>query len=123
MTEPAWRRHEREVADWLGLTTTPGSGNQFHAPGDAVDNARLLDSPYALMVDCKQTAKKSYSMTSAFLRQAHRTAAERGKRFVLALRFSTESPIPAYADQDYVVVALHDFIEILEAARGADTVG
>ena len=117
MSEPAWKRHERQLAEWLGLQTTPGSGNQFNAPGDAVDNSRLLDNPFALMVDGKETSRKSYSLSSLFLRQSHRTAAERGKRFVLAVRFSAAS------DEDYVVVGLHDFMEILEAARGADALG
>lgn len=110
--EPKWQRHEREVADILGLRRTITSGNKWFDPGDGVTRGR---SPFPLYADCKCTEKHSFSLKLADLYQMQDRAAEMGKRLIMPVRFH-----PAVGPQDYVVIGLHDFAELLDLARQED---
>lgn len=109
-----WRAHEKHVQDLLGLDSTPGSGNQFYAPGDAVDNRHPGESNFAILADAKCTERGSYSLNHHFLVQQTDRAVELGKRFVMPVRFDGGS-----RPDDYVVLGLDDFAELLEMAKQA----
>jgi len=111
---PGWEAHEQHVNELLGLDSTPASGARWQAPGDGCDNNHPLDTVFPLMIDAKYTASQSYSVSAKFMRQATERAMELGKRFVLPLRFwSRGAPGP----EDYIVLGLDDFAELLELAR------
>ena len=105
MGDPRWRRFEHDVQNRLHLDSTPGSGNQFFAPGDAVDHRHLLLSRFPILADCKYTEKLSFTLNSHFLHQQVERATELGKRFVMPIRFSCHG--------DYVVLTLDDLAELL----------
>ena len=110
----AWREWEHHVQEVLGLDSTPASGNQFNAPGDAVDNRHPSESGFPLLVDCKFTEKMSYPLNLINARLWLLRGIERGKRAILAIRIlppSFEHP------GDFVVISLDDFAELLEKAR------
>ena len=111
---PTWEQWEHHVQEVLGLSSTPGSGNQFHSPGDAVDTGR--DSVFPLIADCKATERLSYSLTAKFWRQWERKAAEEGKRFIAPIRIDTNVREPV----DVVVIGLDDLAELLEMARAGE---
>lgn len=112
MVVPAWQAFEHDIQGMLGLSSTPASGSQWNAPGDAVDNEH--GSWFAVLADAKCTEKSSYSISARFMRQGVAAAAELGKRFILPVRFRGRG-----APQDYVVLTLDDFAELLEKARSA----
>ena len=105
-----WRDHEAEIQKVLGLSSTIASGAKYHDPGDAADHDR--DSPFPLIADCKCTERGSYSLNRKALAQWADKAAEVGKRFILPVRFWSRDTC-----DDYVVVSLHDFAELLYLAR------
>lgn len=102
--EPKWQRHEREVADILGLRRTITSGNKWYDPGDGTSRGR-----FPLYVDCKCTEKGSFSLKLDTLNDLQFRAAEMGRRLILPVRFH-----PDVGPQDYVVIGLHDFAELLD---------
>ena len=112
---PGWRAHEKHVQELLGLDSTPGSGNQFYAPGDAVDNRHGGESFFPILADAKCTERGSYSINHHFMVKQTDRAVELGKRFVMPLRFDGGS-----RPDDYVVLGLNDFAELLEKARHLD---
>ena len=107
----SWKQHEKYVQEVLGLDSTICSGNKFYDPGDAVDNDR--ESPFPIIADCKFTERKSFSVASKTLSQWTDKAAEMGKRFIMPVRLSPKGS----TSQDYVVIGLHDFAELLNLAR------
>lgn len=110
MAREPWRDHEAEIQRILGLSSTIASGSQFHDPGDAADHDH--DSVFPIIADCKCTERGSYSINRKVLDQWRERAAEVGKRFVLPVRFWSRG-----GSDDYVVVSLHDFAELLDLAR------
>jgi hypothetical protein len=111
---PGWEAHEQAIQHLLGLDSTPASGSQFYAPGDAVDNRHPRHSSFALLADAKYTEKGSFALNHHFLVEQVERATELGKRFILPLRFW---PKGAYHPDDYVVSTLDDFAELVEARR------
>lgn len=111
--QPGWQAHEKHVQELLGLDSTPGSGNQFNAPGDAVDHRHPRESSFPVLADCKYTEKGSYSVNHHFMAQQSDAAAAIGRRFVMPIRFYHRG---ALAPDDYVVMGLDDFAELLERA-------
>jgi hypothetical protein len=109
-----WEIHEAYIQELLGLDSTPASGAKWQAPGDAVDNHHPSDTVFPLLADAKFTESQSYSVSAKFMRQQTAQAAEAGKRFILPLRFW---PRGQRQPEDYVVLSLEDFHELLEMAR------
>ena len=110
MSREHWRDHEAEIQKVLGLSSTIASGAKYHDPGDAADHDR--DSPFPLIADCKCTDRGSYSLNRKALAQWADKAAEVGKRFILPVRFWSRDTC-----DDYVVISLHDFAELIHLAR------
>lgn len=108
--EKHWQRHERELQEALGLNSTIASGNQFNDPGDGSTGHNRLN-PIPIIIDCKCTEKKSYSLNSEMLSEWLQRAAELGKMFMLPVRFVNSDP------QDYVVLQLDDLLLLLELAK------
>lgn len=106
-----WREWEQQAAWELGLELTIASGNKFFDPFDAV--SRTPNDPFPLAVDCKLTARGSFSLKAKELGQYRRRAAEEGKRLVVPLRFWTPDNPP----EDYAVLGFHDFVELMDRAR------
>ena len=107
MTEPKWQRHEREVRELLGLDATITSGNKWFDPGDGITRGRR--SPFPLYADCKCTEKHSFSLKLADLYHLQDRAADMGRRLIVPIRFH-----PAVGPQDYCLIGLHDFAELLD---------
>lgn len=117
MPEKGWERHEREVQELLGLRATIASGSQWHDPSDGVTPGHYSDSSFPLMVDCKCTTQKSYSLNRAFLADWREKAEMSGKRFALPVRFedkASRTPV----SEDYIVLTLNDFVDLLNQAEG-----
>jgi hypothetical protein len=112
---PGWQEFETHVQQLLGLDSTPASGGRFHAPGDAVDHHHPTQSRFPLFADCKFTQRLSFSLNRHFLLQQSERAVELGKRFILPLRFWHHHN----AYEDYVVLRLDDFAELMDLARCA----
>lgn len=111
MPEKGWERHEREVAEMLGLDRTITSGNKFFDQGDAVTRGR--SHPFPLYVDCKYTEHSSISVRLLHLRQWSEQAAEQGKRFLLPIRFHVKAE---GTDDDWAMISLHDLKELMDKA-------
>lgn len=109
-----WRAFEDHVNSLLGLESTVASGSQFYDKGDGVDRS---ESDFAVQVDAKYTEKRSHSVNAQLMRQWAARAALSGKRFVLAIRIW--EPSLNYGD-DYVVLRLDDFAELLAKLKEAD---
>jgi len=118
MSTPAWEQWEHEVQDALDLASTPGSGNQWHAPSDGRTVGHPTDVGRGWMVDCKTTVQKSFSLTRKMLGQWEDKAAVHGHRFLLPLRFLATDR--SGRTQDYAVLSWDDFLELNERAGRAD---
>lgn len=103
--------HEAYCQEALGLDTTAGSGSQWHDIGDGTTRDQYSKS-FRLMIDAKSTVKGSYSVKEAFMAGWVDKAIELGKRFALPIRFLK----PNGHHQDYVVLTMDDFVELLEMA-------
>lgn len=112
-TVPGWEAHEHYVQDLLGLDSTPASGSQFNDPGDAVDHRHPRLSRFPILADAKYTEKGSYSVAHHWMVKQVDRATELGKRFILPIRFW---PRGAQHPDDYVVLTLDDFAELMELA-------
>jgi hypothetical protein len=111
MDRRLWQKHEKDLQEALGLSSTVGSGNQSHDIGDGSNgHNRLQDFP--MVIDCKATEKKSYSLTYELMESWLQRAAELGKMFLLPIRFVNA---PKY--KDYVVIELSDFQLLLAYAK------
>ncbi len=109
-----WEAWESYANRALGLSATVASGSQAHDPGDGVDRRHHTETGYALMVDCKYTEQKSFSINAKLMGQYVRRAAEAGKRFALPVRLVDKGGLEAH---DYVVVPLQDYVALLETYR------
>lgn len=94
----------------MGLDATICSGSKFNDPGDATHHHNPHDQ-FRLLVDCKYTDTKSYSVSGKFMSQWTDRSTELGKRFIVALRLQ---------DEDYVVMSMNDFEEMWNAVRAHD---
>ena len=112
-----WERWEAEVATTLGLTQTRASGSMFHDTGDAVTRDRT--SPFPLWADAKFTERSSFALNLSKLLRYEEQATEAGKRFVLPLRFGRIDHPP----QDYLVIGMADFAELLSLLPKSDQNG
>jgi hypothetical protein len=109
-----WEAWESYANRALGLSATVASGSQAHDPGDGVDRRHHTETGYALMVDCKYTEQKSFSINAKLMGQYVRRAAEAGKRFALPVRLVDKGGLEVH---DYVVVPLQDYVALLETYR------
>lgn len=109
-----WAAWESYINRLLGLDSTLASGSQAHDVGDGVDRRHHSETDYALMVDCKYTEQKSFSVNAKLMAQYVRRAAENGKSFLLPVRLSDTSTKQVH---DYVVVPLQDYVMLLESYR------
>ena len=109
---PAWARWEAYVQHLLGLDSTIASGGKWYDISDGVDRDRY-GSSFQLIIDAKATEKGSYSVTRKFMAQWRLKAEMMGKRFAVPIRFVS----PHGMNDDYVVLGLDDFAELLEMAR------
>jgi len=107
-----WRRWEEELAEALCLDLTPGSGNKWHDPGDAV--TREHDSIWPWYAEAKYTEARSYTLKAWELHAWTTKAAEVGKRLIVGVRFAHRNGV---GSEDYVVLRKHDFEELLDAHR------
>lgn len=110
-----WRPFEDYVNELLGLDATVASGSQFYDKGDGVDRS---ESDFAIQADAKYTEGLSFSVSHKLMYQWATRARQSGKRFVLAVRLW--SPVLNSPD-DFVVLSLNDFAELLEKAREAES--
>ena len=109
---PAWKRFEEDVAALLGLSPTIASGSKHYDPGDGVH--RGLSHAFPLYADAKYTEHIAFALKSFELRQYVERAAEMGKRFIMPIRFGSKA---VGHHEDYVVLSLHDFKELLDGHR------
>lgn len=109
MIERGWQAFERYIQQVLGLDSTISSGSKFYDPGDAVTRGRK--APFPLFCDAKYTEYSSRPLKLRELRDYSGRAAELGKRMVLAVRFWPQGDVEP---QDYAVIGLHDFAELLD---------
>lgn len=112
-----WQEHERYTAEVLGLEMTIASGSQYHDPGDAVTRGHYSETSQWIS-DAKYTERKSFAVNAEFMKKWVERAGEQGKRFLLPLRFSRKNQWGDWEGEDYVVLQLDDFAELLEAYRG-----
>ncbi len=124
-----WKEHERAVQEALGLDATVNSGNQFHDPGDAADRRHPSEAGGILILaDAKCTTRKSYSLRRDDMKHWCSRAREHGKVGVLPIRFedlpSPRRPSDPVQSEDYVVLELTDFAEMLfRATHRPDVTG
>ena len=114
MRKMTWETAEQDLRDALGLDSTPGSGNQWNAPGDAVDHRHYLDTATAFIADTKSTKHKSYSLKESFLKEWTEKAMEMGKTFLLHIQFQDHDK---NKKTDWVLCSLADFSEISSGDR------
>ena len=106
-----WRRHEKEVANELGLRQTVSSGNQWYEKGDATTADHPMDSELQFDADMKCTSKKSFSLDVEFMNANRRRSQLNGKIFLLPVRFQYGKE---YEHQcDYITLGLGDFEYLL----------
>lgn len=102
-------KHERDIADALGLRVQPGSGNQWANQGDAAgDRTRQR---FAFTFDCKATRGESIGVSASMWSKIEEQSG--GERPALALRWYGDDRL-SIIRHDLVVVSLDDFVEVLE---------
>lgn len=111
-----WAVFEEDVQDLLGMDATVASGSKFYDIGDGVHRGHYSDVKYPLLVDCKETKKKSYTLEAAFLHDWEKRSLLQGKIFALPVRF-TECE-----GSDWVVLTTHDFAQIYADSLESKTV-
>lgn len=111
-----WRRHEREVAEELGLRQTVSSGNQWYEKDDATSAEHPMDNEVQFDADMKCTSKHSYSINLEFMNDNRKRSIKHGKIFLLPVRFEVGKEHEQI--DDYVVLGLKDF----EYLTGLDSV-
>ena len=107
---PEWEKFETHVQRLLGLRETIASGTKWYDPGDGTTDK---ESQFTFLTDAKCTESKSWSVTLQFLTQWVEKSALFGHRFLMPLRFITDQR----EYEDFVVLPLDDFAEILEQAE------
>lgn len=110
---PNWQRHELEIQQRLGLSSTIGSGNKFHDPSDGTDKKHHSEHDFQVMIDAKSTSKKSYRLSRRLLKDWREKALVWGKIFMLPLRFEYEDE----STDDWIILHIDDFSEMYELAR------
>ena len=115
--ELGWEAWEAYVNEALRLDSTIASGSKAYDVGDGVDRRHRRETDYALMVDCKYTEQKSFSLNGKLLGQYVRRAAEAGKSFVLPVRLVVSAGMGV---EDFVVVPFEDYRMLLETYRKAE---
>lgn len=116
-----WRAHEEYVQKLLGLDSTICSGNKFYDPGDGVDRSHPSENSFALMVDAKCTTAKSFSIKRDFLREWSEKSAMFGKRFAMPIRF--EGLMDSDQKEDYILLSLNDFAELIHLVKDQGRAG
>lgn len=111
MKTPGWAQFEVEVNALFGLRATITSGNKFFDPGDGVTPGPG-DGYFA---DAKYSERVSHSLKVLDLDSWRERAALAGKRFIMPLRFW---PRGFLKPSDYVVLSLHDFVELTQGGGG-----
>ena len=110
-----WFKFEEDIQSLFGLEAMPGSGNQWHSPSDGA-TPNTDPTPWPLMVDCKHTVQRSYSLTRKLLDQWVHTAMVSGRHFALPVRF--ENPDDTTATRsDYVVIPTEDYADLVDFYR------
>lgn len=104
-------RHEIDLVKLLGGRRTPGSGNQFNNQMDG--RHRRYDDAYAFAWDGKATFGKSVGVTRDMWTKAREQAG--AELPMLALRWYNNERLDV--GLDLAVIDLHDFAELVEAAR------
>jgi hypothetical protein len=112
---PNWKKHEADIQEELGLSSTSGSGNKWHDVSDGVTRGHYSTVVFPLMVDCKDTEKKSYSINRDFFLQWQRTAGLEGKTFCMPIRFEDEDT--GKVKLDIVAIDLDTFTEMYKAYK------
>ncbi len=107
---PKWEQFEKEVQSLLNLRSTPGSGNQWH---DVSDGRSHPGDLYKLMVDCKFTASKSFSLNGEMLQKWWDKATGLGYYFALPVRLDGASG----RQKDWVAVPIDDYAELVGSIR------
>lgn len=107
---PKWEQFEHHVQEFLNLRSTPGSGNQWH---DVSDGRSRSEDSYKLMVDCKFTESKSYSLNGKLLQGWYDKATELGYHFALPVRLEGS----AGRTKEWVAITLDDYVELVESMR------
>lgn len=111
-----WAIFEDHCLEMLDLEGTVSSGSQWHDKGDGKARDVYAGNPFPLLIDAKTTVKNSFSVSAKFMREYVEKAIDGGRRFALPLRFVR----PNGRHEDYVVLGLDDFAELLMLAkRGA----
>ena len=115
--ELGWEAWERYVNKALCLDSTIASGSKAYDVGDGVDRRHRRETDYALMVDCKYTEQKSFSLNGKLMDQYVHRAAEAGKSFILPVRLVVKGGMDV---KDFVVVPFEDYRMLLETYREAE---
>jgi len=112
-----WQAFEKHCNQLLGLQPTISSGSQWHDPGDGVDRRHYTATDYALMIDAKYTEASSFTVRASKMHEWVIRAQLAGKRFALPVRL-----MPRWADtpEDYIVVPLDDYAELLAKVRARE---
>jgi len=110
---PKWEQFEKSVRSLLKLRSTPGSGNQWH---DVSDGVSVPADPYKVMVDCKFTESKSYSLGGKLLQDWWERATELGYHFALPVRLDGH---PGRI-KEWVTIPLDDYAELVDCMRAAN---
>jgi hypothetical protein len=93
-----WKQFENDINKLLGLNKVVASGSKWHSKGDGASNN--------LIVDCKQTFKKSFSIKQEFLQRYENIALMENKNFAMPIRFSGVN-----GNNDYIVLPLDYFLK------------
>lgn len=105
------RKHEEDVQELLGGRQTRGSGNQWSNPMDGRHSHH--DESYAFAWDCKATLTDTCSVSATTWAKACEQAGT--ERPCVPLRTYTNERLDV--GMDLVALSIHDFAELLEAAR------
>lgn len=106
-----WQQHEAHVCEVLEVEPTLASGSQWHDTGDGV--TRNAYSLWPIWFDAKCTVQRGYHIQRGSLKTMWDRATAAGKKFLLPLRFVDDHG----QHQDYVVMPLDDYVELLATAR------
>lgn len=121
LTMPDLRRrmsdlHEADLSEWFGgRGPTPGSGNQFNRPMDG--RVSRYNERYAFAWDGKSTRGESIGVSRSILAKIVDQAG--GERPMLPLRFYSDDRLRLY--EDWVVLRIHDLLEILDATKESES--
>lgn len=116
-----WFKFEEDMQALFDLQAQPGSGNQWHSVGDGVTAGHYSESKWPLMIDCKHTVQKSYTVNRKLMDQWVRTAQSEGKRFALPIRFEETGELP-HTRSDYVVVPTNDYAELVASVTEGEPI-